>query len=172
MENNENIEIERKFIVASLPPEIDSLAPVSIEQGYLNLDKRRTTRVRVTSEGKAFLTVKGKSVGATRVEVETPIDPVKARSMLDLCEGSIVSKLRREVLHAGKTWEVDVFLGANAGLIVAEIELRSEDESFVLPSWVGPEVTEDSRYSNASLSKAPYSEWCRKEHGLLKASKP
>lgn len=172
VENNENIEIERKFLMASLPPEIESLEPVSIEQGYLNLDKLRTTRVRVTSEGQAFLTVKGKSVGATRVEIETPIDPVKARAMLDLCEGAIVSKLRRKIHHAGKTWEVDVFLGANAGLVVAEIELRSEGESFVRPSWVGPEVTEESCYSNASLSKVPYSEWNRKERHPLKASKP
>jgi adenylate cyclase len=154
-----NMEIERKFLLSRVPDEVRELPGVLIEQGFLNADKRRVTRVRVTSEGEAFLTVKGLAHGASRVEIETPIDPLKAQAMLTMVEGSIISKVRRKITVAGKVWEIDEFQGANAGLVVAEIELESEEETFELPSWAGLEVTEDPRYANSSLALSPHSSW-------------
>lgn len=156
-----NVEIERKFLMGVLPLEFEALPAVRIDQGYLNADKHRATRIRVTSDGEAFLTVKGLSHGATRVEIETPIDPDKARAMLAMVEGSIVSKLRRKVEFAGKTWEVDVFLADNAGLVVAEVELGSEDEPLDVPPWAGREVTTDGRYANSSLAMEPWTRWVK-----------
>jgi adenylate cyclase len=171
MSDDKNVEIERKFLLVSMPAYVAALPEVRIEQGFLNTDKHRVTRVRVTSEGEAFLTVKGLAHGATRVEIETPIDPQKARAMLSMVDGAVISKTRRRVANAGKIWEVDIFAGANEGLMVAEIELASEHESFDLPSWVGKEVTEDPRYANSSLALNPYSQW-EPETAQIKASKP
>lgn len=165
----ENMEIERKFLLGKLPAHIEALPATFIEQGYLNTDKERTTRVRVTSDGEAFLTVKGATRGISRVEVETPIDPVKARAMLSLCEASIVSKWRRKVEHEGHVWEVDVFAGENEGLIVAEIELSSEDEAFAVPSWVGAEVTRERGYGNSKLARNPFKSWPAAAPGKPKA---
>lgn len=159
MSENKNIEIERKFLVGQLPSYVDGLPHVRIEQGFLNADRLRVTRVRLTSDGQAFLTVKGLANGATRVEIETPIDPGKARSMLAMVEGAVITKTRRRILYAGKNWELDIFEGANAGLVVAEIELDSESEAFEVPPWVGMEVTEDQRYANSNLALRPYSLW-------------
>lgn len=154
-----DLEIERKFLLAGLPTELENVAATRIDQGYLNADKERATRVRVTSDGQALLTVKGVSRGASRVEIETSIDIKAARSMLTMVEGSIVSKLRRKVLFDGNIWEVDVFLGDNEGLVVAEIELTSEDQVFTRPAWVGAEITQDERYANSSLAMRPFKEW-------------
>lgn len=155
----ENMEIERKFLMDGLPAELAALPGVLIEQGFLNPDKRRTTRIRVTSEGEAFLTVKGLSQGASRKEFETAIDAEKAKGMLTMVEGAVISKTRRKVDFAGKTWEVDEFHGENAGLVMAEIELESEDEAFEKPAWALEEVTEDPRYANSSLALSPVSSW-------------
>jgi adenylate cyclase len=129
-------------------------------QGYLNRDKARTVRVRIAGE-EAFLTVKGISNGARRAEFEYPIPLWDARELLILCEQPLVEKYRRKILHEGFEWEVDEFVGENAGLVVAEIELPAEDAVFALPDWVGAEVTEDARYFNSSLSKAPFSSWSK-----------
>lgn len=163
------MEIERKFLLDKLPAGMEALHATFIEQGYLNTDTERTTRIRVTSAGEAFLTVKGAAHGISRVEVETPIDPVKARDMLALCEASIVSKWRRRVEHEGHVWEVDLFDGDNKGLIIAEIELAGEAEAFALPSWVGPEVSHDKRYSNSNLARTPFKTWPYSVPGRLKA---
>ena len=150
------IEIERKFLVTG---DAWKLAPaVPYAQGYLNRDKQRTVRVRVV-EGEAWLTVKGASAGATRAEFEYAIPVADAEQLLALCDGPLVRKLRRVVVHEGSTWEIDEFQGDNAGLVVAEIELRSEDEAFAAPAWLGEEVTHDARYFNSSLAAAPYSTW-------------
>jgi adenylate cyclase len=152
------VEIERKFLVRG-----DGWRtlgqPVLLRQGYLSSNPARTVRVRIEG-GQATLTIKGKSVGAKRGEWEYPIPLIDASELLDsLCEQPLIEKYRSRIAVGGHTWEVDEFLGANAGLVVAEIELDSEQESFELPDWVGEEVTGDVRYYNSSLIRLPYSEW-------------
>ena len=150
------IEIERKFLVVG---DAWRQAPATaFVQGYLNRDKLRTVRVRIVEDA-AWLTVKGASAGATRAEFEYAIPLADARELLALCDGPLVRKRRRVVVHAGATWEIDEFEGDNAGLVVAEIELASEDEPFEAPPWLGAEVTHDARYFNSSLAAAPYSTW-------------
>lgn len=152
------VEIERKFLLAG--EGWRSLGqPVLLRQGYLSSNKERTVRVRV-EDGKGALTMKGKSVGATRSEWEYAIPLSEANELLDtLCEQPIIEKYRSRIDFAGHTWEVDEFLGANLGLVVAEIELASEDEQFERPEWIGEEVTDDPRYFNSSLIRHPYSSW-------------
>lgn len=152
------LEIERKFLVRD--EEWRSLGQgVLLRQGYLSSAPERVVRVRVEGDS-AMLTIKGKSRGATRSEWEYPIPLEDARAFLDgLCERPIIEKKRYRIPHAGMVWEVDEFFGENAGLVVAEIELESEDQAFSKPEWVGEEVTHDARYFNANLLKHPYSTW-------------
>lgn len=150
------IEIERKFLVLGRP--WHSEAGVHFSQGYLCRDPARTVRVRRAGE-RAFLTIKGSSRGASRAEFEYEIPLADAEQLLGLCEGPLVEKVRHEILHAGLTWEVDEFLGDNAGLVLAEIELESEDQPFERPVWLGREVTSDARYFNSQLSARPYRSW-------------
>jgi adenylate cyclase len=118
----------------------------------------RTVRVRLLGE-RAFLTVKGPTAGASRAEFEYAIPPDDARAMLDLCEKPLIEKTRYVVPHGGLVWEIDEFHGANAGLVVAECELASEDQPLDKPDWVGEEVTGDARYYNSSLVARPFSTW-------------
>src|SRR6516162_11538611 len=136
-------EIERKFLVKG--DAWRSLAKgTTYRQGYLNSTKERTVRVR-TADKQAFLTIKGLTVGATRAEYEYEIPFDEGKAMLDtLAEKPLIEKKRYKIHVGGLTWEVDEFLGDNAGLIVAEVELRSEDQAFDRPSWLGEEVTGDS----------------------------
>ena len=152
------VEIERKFLPAN--DGWRALAePVLQRQAYLSSQAERVVRVRVEG-ARAMLTIKGPNVGATRSEWEYPIALADANQMLDhLCQQPVIEKLRRRIAHAGHTWEVDEFLGANAGLVVAEIELSAEDEAFVKPPWVGVEVTGQTRYYNSSLGRYPFSCW-------------
>ena len=150
------IEIERKFLVVGDGWRQAPAVPYA--QGYLNRDKQRTVRVRVV-EDSAWLTVKGASTGATRAEFEYPIPVADARELLAQCDGPLVRKLRRVVVHAGARWEIDEFQGDNAGLIVAEIELAAEDAPFERPAWLGAEVTHDPRYFNSSLATTPFCTW-------------
>ncbi|MEK7952290.1 CYTH domain-containing protein [Luteolibacter soli] len=150
-------EIERKFLVSSDawrngPP------GVRICQGYLCRDKERTVRVRLAGE-KAFLTIKGATSGISRKEFEYAIPPEEAQALLDLCLPLPVDKIRHERKHGGHLWEVDEFLGPNAGLIVAEIELSDANESFERPDWLGREVSDEPRYFNANLAEHPWTEW-------------
>ena len=152
------IEIERKFLVSS-----DAWRalgePVLLRQGYLCADPVRTVRVRIEGDA-GVLTIKGKSTGASRGEWEYAIPLDEAQELLDtLCERPPVEKYRRRIDFAGFTWEVDEFLGENAGLVVAEIELPSEDAAFEKPDWIGQEVTGEKRYYNSSLIRLPYSQW-------------
>ena len=151
-------EIERKFLVVGEDWRV--LARASrYRQGYLSTVRERTVRVR-TIGGKGFLTVKGATVGATRREYEYEIPGADADEMLDsLCEKPIIEKNRYKIPLGGVTWEVDEFLGVNDGLIVAEVELQSEDQSFPKPDWIGEEVTGDPRYFNANLVARPFSTW-------------
>ena len=152
------VEIERKFLLTG-----DAWCalgqPVLLRQGYLSSDPERTVRVRIEGE-QGTLTIKGLSVGATRGEWEYPIAVDEAAELLDrLCQQPIIEKYRRRIDFGGNVWEVDEFLGANAGLVVAEIELASEQQAFDKPDWVGEEVTHDRRYFNSSLIRHPFSGW-------------
>ena len=150
-------EIERKFLVTGAGYK-DGTAGDLYRQGYLSTAKERTVRVR-TAAGKGFITVKGPTVGFSRSEFEYEIPLRDAEEMMRLCEGFLVEKVRHRVSEAGLTWEVDEFLGENEGLVVAEIELEAEGQSFELPSWIGEEVTSDPRYTNSNLCRKPYKSW-------------
>jgi len=150
------VEIERKFLVTG---EAWRDAPaVYFCQGYLNRAKARTVRIRIAGE-RGCLTIKGENTGATRAEFEYEIPLGDARELLNLCDGPLIEKYRRKLQHGGDLWEVDEFLGENAGLVVAEIELQSESQTFVKPNWVGDEVTHDARYYNSNLVSNPYKKW-------------
>lgn len=152
------VEIERKFLLVG-----DAWRtlgePVLLRQGYLSSNPDRTVRVRIEG-GQGTMTIKGRSVGATRAEWEYPIPLQDASELLDrLCEQPIIEKYRRRIAIGAHTWEVDEFLGANQGLVVAEIELDAEEQQFDKPEWVGQEVTDDRRYFNSSLIRNPFSNW-------------
>lgn len=151
-------EIERKFIPGTNNWR-DGTTGVRYRQGYLSTDSERTVRVR-TAGDKAFLTIKGKTVGASRAEYEYAIPRDDADAMLDqLCHRPIIEKVRYKISHGGLIWEVDEFEGENAGLVIAEVELNSEDQAVEIPDWAGQEVTGDPRYYNANLISNPYSNW-------------
>jgi len=152
------VEIERKFLVVG--DDWRSLAEgVEYRQGYLSTDRERTVRVR-TRDGEGFLTIKGVTRGATRLEFEYQIPKADADELLDeLCLEPIIYKIRRRIPYAGHVWEVDEFLGDNEGLVLAEIELEAADEAFEVPAWIGEEVTGDPRYYNANLVAHPYRSW-------------
>lgn len=149
-------EIERKFLVCG--DAWRDAEPQYFCQGYLNRDKHRTVRVRVLDD-RGLLTVKGLTTGVERREFEYPVPLADATAMLALCEQPLIEKRRRCIRHGRHTWEVDEFLGDNAGLVVAEIELGSADEAFDKPDWVGREISDDPRYFNSSLSRHPYKDW-------------
>ena len=151
-------EIERKFLAKG--EAWRGLAPgVLYRQGYLCGVKERTVRVRVAGD-KAFLTIKGLTVGATRAEYEYEIPVSDAQAMLDdLAEKPLIEKIRHKIPYAGLIWEVDEFLGENAGLIVAEVELADEKQIFSKPDWAGEEVTDDPRYFNSNLARHPFRQW-------------
>jgi len=150
------LEIERKFLVKGTSWR--TVHGVRYSQGYLNRDKGRTVRVRVAGD-RAFLTIKGETHGATRAEFEYAIPVADAQALLAMCDGPLVDKVRHEVVHGGLKWEIDEFLGDNTGLVIAEIELKSEDQPFSRPDWLGEEVTGDPRYYNSNLAAHPYREW-------------
>jgi CYTH domain-containing protein len=154
------IEIERKFLVTS---EIFKKAATSeqlIKQGFLNTDKQRTVRVRLYGN-KGFLTVKGKSneSGASRFEWETEILSSEANALLNICEEGTIVKTRYVIPVGKHLFEVDEFHGDNQGLILAEVELNSEEEHFEKPDWLGKEVTGEINYYNSQLSKNPFKTW-------------
>ena len=152
------VEIERKFLVRD--DRWKALGQgVLLRQGYLSSAPERIVRVRIEGES-AVLTIKGRTSGATRGEWEYPIPLADAQAFLDsLCERPLIEKWRYRIPHEDMLWEVDEFLGENAGLVVAEIELTAEDQAFAKPDWVGEEVTHDPRYFNANLLRNPYSKW-------------
>lgn len=154
------VEIERKFLVLSNDFIDEAFSQKRIVQAYLNSNPERTVRIRI-KEDKAFLTIKGKgnSSGTTRLEWETEIPVADAEQLLLICEEGIIDKIRYEIKVGLHTFEVDVFAGENEGLIMAEIELGSENEAFEKPLWLGREVTNDERYYNAYLSKKPFTKW-------------
>lgn len=154
------IEIERKFLVTSNAFKTDAFSQNKIAQGYLSSVPERTVRVRIKGD-KGFVTVKGISSdsGMSRFEWEKEIPVDEAENLLKLCEKSIIDKIRFNVTIGNHTFEVDEFHGENEGLIIAEIELNSENEAFEKPNWLGEEVTNDKRYYNSYLSNHPFKNW-------------
>jgi adenylate cyclase len=150
-------EIERKFLVRG--EAWRALATgVEYRQGYLSTVKERTVRVRTVGR-KGFLTVKGITIGASRLEFEYEIPTADADALLEMCEQPLVEKSRYKIPQGDLVWEIDEFAGVNRGLIVAEIELTSEDQAFALPDWIGAEVTGDPRYFNSNLIAHPFTTW-------------
>jgi adenylate cyclase len=150
-------EIERKFLV--IGDAWHSEDGTLIRQGYMHNDVNGTVRVRTKGE-RAYLTIKGGLIGITRTEFEYKIPLADANQMLDqLCQGPLIEKIRHEVHIEGFIWEIDEFLGENTGLVVAEIELKNEDQEFPKPDWLGQEVSQDARYLNANLVRKPFSQW-------------
>jgi adenylate cyclase len=151
-------EIERKFLVTS-DAWRETAEGTSCRQGFLSTEPERTVRVRLAGS-RGTITVKGKNVGARRAEFEYEIPAADAERLLDtLCKRPLIEKVRHTLAVGSHTWEIDVFEGENAGLVVAEIELGSEDEAFDKPEWVGEEVTDDPRYFNSNLVAKPYRTW-------------
>ncbi|MCL6711436.1 CYTH domain-containing protein [Pseudomonas sp. R2.Fl] len=163
------VEIERKFLVTDDGWREAAHEVVPMAQGYINdmaaMDEgRQKASVRVRIQGdEAYLNLKSRELGHTRQEFDYPIPVEEARALLDLCVGGLIDKRRHHVRHAGHLWEVDEFLGENAGLVVAEIELASADEAFVKPDWIGRQVTDRPRYYNLALASRPYSQWSAAE---------
>ena len=154
------VEIERKFLIKSDAFKTEAFNSYHIKQGFLNSHPERTVRVRIKKD-KGILTVKGKSSsdGLTRFEWEKEIALDEAESLLKLCEKGIIDKTRYEVKAGSHIFEIDEFYGENEGLIIAEVELNSENESFEKPDWLGEEVTGDIKYYNSNLSKLPFKQW-------------
>jgi adenylate cyclase len=152
-------EIERKYLIdLEKWREVEKPPGDHYRQGYLLTDPQKTIRVRLT-DAKGFLTIKGISQGATRLEYEYEIPAAEAKELLDNFSTAELSKIRYKLEFKGKLWEVDEFLGDNAGLFVAEIELKSENETFELPEWIIKEVTEEKKYYNSNLTINPYKNW-------------
>lgn len=152
------LEIERKYLV-----DLEKLGTLKngtrIKQGYLSTNKDAVVRVRVKND-KAYLTIKGSNIGVTRLEFEYEIPLIEANEMLDkLCQKPVIDKTRYLIDYENHTWELDIFYGDNEGLVVVEVELSSEDETIILPSWVKEEVTSDARYYNSNLMKHPFKDW-------------
>ena len=152
-------EIERKFLVHREAWHADPAAGVRYRQGYLATFPSPVVRVRVAGD-RGYLTIKGRTSGITRLEFEYAIPLADADEMLDtLCTTPLIEKVRYRVPYAGRTWDVDAFEGANAGLLLAEVELPAADAQVDLPPWVGREVSDDPRYFNANLAVHPWAEW-------------
>lgn len=161
------IEIERKFLVANEGWRQDAentpgAHSTLMSQGYLSSNADRIVRVRIDGE-QAFLTIKGRAQGGvnniSRGEWEYSIPVADAQDLLKLCEQPLIEKTRYRIPHEGHVWEVDEFFAENAGLIVAEVELESEQQAFARPAWLGEEVSHDKRYANANLLRHPFSQW-------------
>lgn len=154
------IEIERKFLITSQEFKKEAFKNTKIEQGFLNTHKDRTVRVRLTGN-QGYITVKGLSSdnGLSRFEWEKEISKEDAKALLKLCEPGTIEKTRYEIEFNQHIFEVDVFHGDNEGLIIAEVELKDENEKAEKPNWIGKEVTGNVKYYNAMLSKQPYKTW-------------
>lgn len=153
------VEIERKFLVAGDAWKAEACSGRRIRQGYIIGTDRVSVRVRIVDDSVCTLTTKLPRCGMSRFEFENDLSPSEARALLGACEDAIIDKIRYEATVGGHLWEIDVFRGDNEGLVVAEIELRSEDQEFARPAWLGKEVTGIARYQNSALVKRPYKIW-------------
>ena len=151
-------EIERKFRVANDDWRAMATSSSSLKQGYLSSSAEATVRVRL-EDNLGTLTIKSKTKGITRNEFEYAIPAQEAKELLMLCSGPLIEKIRYRIPQENHTWEIDVFEGDNYGLIIAEIELTSDEDYFAKPQWLGEEVSGDSRYYNSNLATHPYVNW-------------
>jgi len=153
-------EIERKYLIQleAWQQAKKQVKYTHISQGYLSLEAARTVRIRMTKE-MAFLTIKGITKGISRVEFEYQIPFNEGLELLKICQGSIIKKKRYTLSYDNLIWEIDEFEGDNLGLVVAEVELESEDQIFALPTWIKEEVSDDNRYYNANLVQYPFKDW-------------
>ena len=154
------IEIERKFLIVSDKYKEQAYKKTRIVQGFLNTHKERTVRVRIKGK-EAYIAIKGISnkEGTSRFQWEKKIAVEEAEQLIELCEPNLIEKIRYEIKVGNHIFEVDEFSAENKGLIIAEIELSEENESFEKPNWLGKEVTGDVRYYNSQLSRVPYKNW-------------
>jgi adenylate cyclase len=152
-------EIERKFLVPSDEWRPLATGQTHIRQAYLACDAKASIRVRIRREKDATLTIKSREPRVRRLELEYPIPILDAQALIQLCQGAHIEKIRYNVPLGAHTWEIDVFLGENSGLVIAEIELKHEREGVELPSWIGTEVTGQWRYYNDSLAQHPFCSW-------------
>ena len=150
------IEIERKFLVTGEDWKPLAVGSKRLRQAYLARSGKAAVRVRIVDDTSATLTIKSQGARTSRLEFEYPIPVNDALDLLELREGILLSKVRHLVEHGGLTWEVDVFEGDNAGLVIAEVELQHESQAIARPTWVGREITSDGRYSNSRLALNPY----------------
>lgn len=151
-------EIERTYLVRGDGWRRDADDGTDIVQGYLSIDPERIVRIRIADD-RATLTIKGSSDGPRRAEYEYPVPLPEARELLELCLEPVIRKRRHRLPGPDGTWEIDVFSGENAGLVVAEIELDEIDRHPERPTWLGEDVTGDPRFANASLVRTPYDQW-------------
>ncbi len=151
-------EIERKFRVANDDWRAIATSSSSLKQGYLSSSAEATVRVRL-EDNLGTVTIKSKTNGITRNEFEYAIPAQEAKELLMLCSGPLIEKIRYRIPQENHTWEIDVFEGDNDGLIIAEIELTSDEDYFAKPQWLGEEVSGDSRYYNSNLATHPYVNW-------------
>ncbi|MEO5643408.1 MAG: CYTH domain-containing protein [Bacteroidia bacterium] len=153
------IEIEHKYLVkAERWKQVTPFKIVPIRQAYLSKDPEKTIRIRVAGD-KGFITIKGKSVGASRPEYEYEIPLAEAEELIKNFCNNLIEKTRHYVLYENKTWEVDIFEGLNSGLIIAEIELNAENEEYSKPDWIDHDVTTDKKYANSNLTVNPFTTW-------------
>ncbi|PJK10042.1 CYTH domain protein [Lysobacteraceae bacterium NML120232] len=163
------IEIERKFLLASDDWRAEVYRSIDMAQGYLNDSQSlasgaQNSSIRIRLEGEAArLNIKSRQLGASRQEFDYPLPPEDAEALLALCVGPVLKKRRHFVRHQGHEWEIDEFFADNAGLVVAEVELASLDETFAMPAWAGAEVTHLLRYYNLNLTTRPFSVWSEAE---------
>jgi adenylate cyclase len=154
-------EIERKFLVLNEEWRRAATGQARIRQAYLASGERASTRVRIKDDTEATVTIKSKGAALRRLEVECAISVLDAEALLSLRQSGLIEKVRFSVPWRGHVWEVDAFCGDNAGLIIAEIELRHEHEAFDRPPWLGLEVTGQPQYYNGALARHPFREWSR-----------
>ena len=149
------VEIERKFLIRGDAWREGVTRVSALRQGYLSTSAKATVRIRIVDDARAFLTLKGPTTGISRAEFEYEVPLEEGRAMLEMARPHVVEKRRHLVPHGGLIWEVDVFEGNHAGLVMAEVELENAEQAVVLPDWAGQEVSHDDRYANASLSRNP-----------------
>lgn len=161
-----SFEIERKFLVAGTGWRDLVTQEIPIRQAYLSSDGKASIRVRIKGDGVATLSIKSRPVDLRRLELEYPIPVLEAEALMQLRQGSVVEKLRHLVPWGSLAWEIDVFTGENAGLMIAEIELRNEHQHVELPDWIGTEVTGQRSYYNSYLVQHPYCTWPKSQGQL------
>jgi adenylate cyclase len=160
-----SIEIERKFLIRSDDWKKFVISRSKIRQAYLDTNPKVSIRVRIRDNSQATLTLKSSPAGLRRLELEYSIPTLEAEALIPLRHGAVVEKTRHVVPCGELAWEVDEFSGANAGLLIAEIELPSEHHQVEFPAWIGPEVTGQKQYYNGSLAMRPFDQWAQADHG-------